>query len=135
MAITVPTIGTEIDVVTFGKPVVDQLNALVPTAWTMATLLTGWTHQANESVEYRKVGDVVQIRGRCNNAGATGGFLSLFTLPVGFRPPKNLMIYMSQVQSFWKPGVGIIDTLGAVADSATNVPYTAAAFNIEFSIT
>jgi hypothetical protein len=39
--------------------------------------------------QYRKVGDEIQIRGVAVSTGATGAGATIFTLPVGFRPPAT----------------------------------------------
>ena len=48
----------------------------------------GWvnigTSPTNQPVEYRRVGDLVQIRGACKSG--TVGFVTCFNLPVGYRP-------------------------------------------------
>lgn len=63
---------------------------LDPTAWTAPALLNGWADLGGiwQVVQYRRVGDVVEIRGVI--AGGTIG-LAAFVLPVGFRPPAALV--------------------------------------------
>lgn len=63
---------------------------LDPTAWAAPALLNGWADLGGiwQVAQYRKVGDVVQIRGVI--AGGTIG-LAAFVLPVGFRPPAALV--------------------------------------------
>jgi len=122
MAITVPTIGSEIDVVTFGKPVVDEVNRLttltgsnVPTAWTNAALQNGWVNLGGiqPNAMYRKVGDIVYCRGRI--ASGTMG-LVMFNLPVGFRPPGITLSFLvgSIVAANWAPGIVEVDNAGDV---------------------
>jgi hypothetical protein len=64
-----------------------------PTTWTAATLLNGWSHYGNgyHAVGYRKVGDVVEMRGVA--AGGTIGAPSpsMLLMPTGFRPVASLM--------------------------------------------
>ena len=85
MAIARPVTKTIISTTAFGIPVVDWINANTPTPWTNPTLTNGWT-QANGRVSYRKVGDVVSLRGSVR--GGTAG-TAMMTLPVGFRPAYN----------------------------------------------
>lgn len=131
MAITVPTPNTMIDANTFGAPVANQLNALVPTAWTFAPLTNGWVHQSGEECKYRKVGDVVQLRGRVG-VGAMG---IIFTLPVGFRPPiTQEFAVASVVTGGWTIGVIQVGPDGVVyALAGSNSAMTLN--NITFSTT
>jgi len=86
MAITVPTIGSEIDVVTFGKPVVDAVNLMTPGAWITATMLNSWVASSGRTIQYCKINNVVYVHGVM-----TGGALgtTAFNLPVGYRPSVN----------------------------------------------
>ena len=67
--------------------VVAQLNA-VP--WITAALVNSWVgfSASNPSLQYRKVGDVVQLRGLLKG-GASGATIT--TLPAGYRPPQQLL--------------------------------------------
>lgn len=96
MAISRPATKTKISTSEWGFPVTDEVNRLttwqlaqVPTAWVAPTLTGGWVNAGGawQVVQYRKVGDMVQIRG----AVKSGAFFSqAFLLPVGFRPPADL---------------------------------------------
>lgn len=95
MVLTVPVAGTELTVSAFGKPITDQVNAntvaLTAGAWTPVTFQGTWANQTGGSqpVQYRKLGDMVQLRGQM----AAGSMSSpAFTLPVGFRPPFLFML-------------------------------------------
>jgi len=59
-------------------------------AWTPVTYQNGWvtfTGAAEQPCQYRKIGDIVYLRGTMS----TGTVPAIaFTLPVGFRPPFNL---------------------------------------------
>jgi hypothetical protein len=65
---------------------------VVPTAWTVPAFVTGWGQYGGFStVSYRKIGDLVYLRGLLNSvAGAVAGVA--FTLPVGFRPPTQCLM-------------------------------------------
>lgn len=56
-------------------------------AWTAVTFAGAWVNfgGSEQTVQYRKVGDLVQIRGVAKS-GAAG---TVFTLPVGYRPPAT----------------------------------------------
>lgn len=63
----------------------DATSIPITTAWTNATLLNAWVvYNVGTFVQYRKIGDVVEVRGLVKS-GTTG--TTIFTLPVGFRPP------------------------------------------------
>lgn len=92
MAIVRPVTKTIISTTAFGVPVADAVNAntdglaaLQPGAWIAPTLLNGWVNFASgwQVVQYRKVGDRVEIRGMVRSGTVNQ---AIFTLPVGFRP-------------------------------------------------
>lgn len=58
--------------------------------WISPPGLNGWNNYGApwQTCQYRKVGDIVQIRGLV--AGGTIG-LAVFNLPAGFRPPGQLL--------------------------------------------
>jgi len=88
MAITVPQPGQEISATDFGAPVANQLNGIAPTVWTALPLSNSWVPDAGSPVQYRKIGDIVYIRGIARNGVITTGTIGA-TLPTGFRPPQN----------------------------------------------
>ncbi|WP_373070185.1 hypothetical protein [Gemmatimonas sp.] len=51
------------------------------------TLINSWVNLGLQPAQYRKLGDMVYIRGQIQS-GASG--TSAFTVPVGFRPPTSL---------------------------------------------
>lgn len=63
---------------------VDDLEGV---AWTAVSFQNSWVNGSSQPAQYRKIGDVVHLRGHIG-----GGTLSTtaFTLPVGYRPPNNL---------------------------------------------
>ncbi|MET0785604.1 MAG: hypothetical protein ABWY25_02735, partial [Paenisporosarcina sp.] len=81
----------------WGIPITNEVNRLtglvdarVPTAWTNLTMQNGWFNPGSYNIaQYRKVGDIVYLRGVING---TLNSLPAFTLPAGFRPPANLLI-------------------------------------------
>lgn len=106
MAINRPVTKTLISTTGWGIPITDEVNALrtavtalqTPGPWTTMTLQNGWTHFASSPMQYRKFGDMVQLRGRIENA-AGNAFIVVSNLPVGFRPPKDCMMPIAVVIS------------------------------------
>lgn len=66
------------------------LGSVGVTSWTQPTLLNSWVDfgGAYALAAYRKVGDVVELRGLIKS-GSTNA--AAFTLPTGFRPPAELI--------------------------------------------
>lgn len=95
MVLLRPVSQTVISTSTFGMPVYDWIAYWTPTAWTQATLLNGWTHQSGSPLSYRKRGDFVDLKGRCDNASGIA-WANVFQLPTGMRPP-GVTIIMSPV--------------------------------------
>ena len=58
--------------------------------WINATLTNGWIpfSAANPTLQYRKVGDMVHLRGLLK--GGTSG-PAITTLPAGYRPPMQIL--------------------------------------------
>jgi len=105
MAINRPTTKTIISTTQWGVPITDAVNAnttdvaalktaTAVTPWTNLTLLNGWTNVGGfGTAQYRKVGDMVQLRGL-----VTGGAISavIGNLSVGFRPIVQLTVPFAQ---------------------------------------
>jgi len=94
MPITVPIAGQEISASAFGIPVANEVNRMTPvttvTAWTALSLTNGWANVGGwGSAQYRKVGDMVQLRGVVSGGTANS---SVATLPAGFRPPDQITV-------------------------------------------
>ncbi len=99
---------------------------LDPTVWTAPTLAGTWANTAGvQAAQYRKVGDVVSLRG-----AVSGGTGTIFTLPVGFRPPADLRFGTSANAAF---GTVTITTAGVVALASGSA--TAVWLDTSFSIT
>ena len=62
-------------------------NVYFDSGWQTPTLNSGWTNEASNSIQYRLKGSTVYFKGRANSTG-TG--LTLFTLPVGYRPVTSM---------------------------------------------
>lgn len=94
MAITVPQPGQQVSAELFGIPVANQLNTWIPTTWTTVPLSAGVISTPNnQAFQYRKFGDIVQVRGVITiNAGVgAGSTVAVGTMPSGFRPPVALI--------------------------------------------
>jgi len=111
MAIVRPTTKTLISTTNWGIPITDEVNRLttltggnVPTAWTPLTLLNGWLNYGGsyDIAQYRKIGDIVQIRGVINS-GTIGS--PAFNLPSGFRPLKGLAITVAATGISYNPPI------------------------------
>jgi len=61
------------------------------TGYTNATLSAGWTNFAPSPVGFRKIRDIVYIRGRASSTGANA---TAFTLPIGFRTDTQKIIFL-----------------------------------------
>jgi hypothetical protein len=77
---------TWVDAVT--TTLADLTAAITPTAWTAVTFAGSWVNLGGgyQTAQYRKVGDMVQVRGIIKS-GVTA--TAAFTLPAGFRPPVS----------------------------------------------
>jgi hypothetical protein len=137
MAITRPTTKTVISTTQWGVPITDEVNRLspivdgrTPTAWTNVTLQNGWVNAPGYTTQYRKIGDIVYLRGRVQ-----GGTMqtTCFTLPSGFRPPMQMDMATASADAGgnWIFGQIQIGTDGQVNPrTGTNVAMT---FNLNFS--
>lgn len=91
MAITRPAVG-DLVAAAWGQAVTDQLNALnVPVPWVALALINGWSNYSNgyQLAQYRKVGDMVQVRGLIKNTGVTAPS-TFAVMAAGYRAPANL---------------------------------------------
>lgn len=107
-------------------------SVAVETAWTAPTLLNSWvnyngaTHQV---AQYRKVGDLVYVRGFIKSGTTTAGTV-LLTLPVGFRPP--MQVNFASSANFAAAGLNVQSTGDLAIDFGSNVWF---AINCQFSVT
>lgn len=88
---------------------------LVAAAWQTPTFQNSWVNfvpdGGQQTVKYRKVGDMIQLRGSCGN-GTAG---TIFTLPTGYRPAADV----------YGPGYGLATTVGDFFIASTGVVSTA----------
>lgn len=96
-----------------------DLVSSVATTWTAPTLTNSWQNfgGAYAGAAYRKVGDMVQLRGLIK-LGTIGA--AAFTLPVGFRPPADLLFSSADAGVV---GEILVTSGGAVTPSNTNNTY------------
>lgn len=102
---------------------------LDPTVWTAPAFLNAWANFGGvwQVAQYRRVGDVVQIRGTVN-AGVIGA--AVFVLPVGFRPPADMAF---SVPTFGTFGTLVVTGAGnVIANTGSNVAFWLTA---QFSVT
>lgn len=91
MSISRPITKTTIATAAWGWPITDEVNRLTAltaaSAWTQVTFQNGWANAYGSSpVQYRKVGDMVQLRGMASGSTLR---VAAFTMPTGFRPPQD----------------------------------------------
>lgn len=104
----------------------DDVN---PTAWVGVTFTNSWVNfgGAIQVCQYRKTGDVVQVRGAMKSGTMSA---IAFTLPSGFRPPASIAFACYSNVAF---GGFIIDNTGQLSPVAgSNVSFYV---TCEFSVT
>jgi hypothetical protein len=105
------------------------------TLWTALPLNAGWTNWGPGSYnagQYRKVGDMVQLRGTIKHASGLG--VAICTLPVGFRPPDGIQqpVRNPVVGGYFDIGSGGVITMQS--DNAGDNT-AAVSFFCQFSVT
>lgn len=103
-------------------------SATTPSAWTAPTLTNSWLNYGGgyQTAQYRKVGDIVYLRGSIG-AGTLGS--AAITLPAGFRPPAQIQFEPSGT-------VDYIDvTTGGAVVPAGGSNTVASLDGIQFSVT
>jgi hypothetical protein len=103
-----------------GGVMTDARNMIIPvgtTPWYTPTLQNGFT-QSTPPVQYRKVGDMVQLRGAMNG---TTSYVAAFNLPAGFRPPGQITISGTAVTTgdYWNVCCFTITPGGDLSISST----------------
>lgn len=108
MSIARPVTRTIVSTTDWGIPVTDEVNRLtawqlaqVPTPWYNVVFANGWGNYSGMMTQYRKVGDIVTVRG-----GIAGGTIptNAFVLPAGFRPPAAFQ----SIQAGWATVFGVV---------------------------
>ena len=114
---------------------VDALGSSSATAWTAVTFAGAWADNggSDQPAEYRKVDDIVYLRGVIKN-GTTA--TTAFTLPTGFRPPADFFVPIAQNPSSPLLGTMSISSAGVCTPrSIYSFSTYPAGFSIQFSIT
>lgn len=86
------------------------VDTITPTAWTAVTFQGAWVNfgAPYQVAQYRKIGDVVQMRGVIKSGALN---TAAMTLPVGFRPPATQQF---ATVSGGQPGYITVDVNGVV---------------------
>lgn len=105
-----------------------------PGAWTAVSFQNSWANFASgfHNVEYRKVGDIVYLRGMAKS-GASGSVV--FTLPSGFRPTADMIFAIVGNASFAYLTIGGVSnaTPGVVVVTGSGVSTWASLNGVQFS--
>lgn len=88
-------------------------GGIVPTTWTAVSFTNSWANYGSgyQTVQYRKVGDEVQLRGVMK----LGSLAAAFTLPTGFRPPATIPFGVLDINSGVFLAYGEVATTGVVS--------------------
>jgi len=107
------------------------VDTITPTAWTAVTFQNGWSNLVG-LCQYRKVGDMVQVRGIIK--GGTSGSVA-FTMPVGFRPPQTVRFPISSAlgDASGLPSATVSGIDGTVTLSNTSNTGNTAVDGVQFS--
>jgi len=65
--------------------------AAPPSVWTTITLMNGFYSSTGSLVQYRKIGDVVELRGQAERPGGGDSSQPMFNLPAGCTPPADVV--------------------------------------------
>lgn len=107
MALTRPVVGAEVSAADFGQPIYDLV---VPGVWTALPLLNGAT--SSPTAQYRKLGDVVQLRGTVTTVTGSTGAAGFAQLPAGFRPAISTEYGLIMYTGTRTPGALVIGADG-----------------------
>ena len=100
------------------------LGPVADTAWTAVTFTNSWVNLGPQPAQYRKIGDIVYVRGQISG-GATSS--SAFTLPAGFRPPLTLDLPLIAFSG------GPVVALAGVGATGAFAVWTAATGNVSIN--
>lgn len=99
-----------------------SVTALQPTPWTPFAYAAGYSAYGGFEVPgYRRIGDVVYLRGLVNAAAGLTGVMA--TLPAGFRPPTSTVLtscYSSQSPTVIRIDILTNGTINISAPTAGN---------------
>jgi hypothetical protein len=136
MAINPPVAGSEINATAWGIPLTNEVNRLTPlviapTAWVALPLNTGagWAAAGGyQAPQYRRINDIVYLRGTANRTPNTPVDGVIATLPSGFRPPATVSDMCQVYGALIRTDIGSngqINALGAyyIGSNAGNWSY------------
>lgn len=114
--------------------VTDLETLTAPSAWTAVSFQNSWVNYGSgtQEVEYRKIGDVVHLRGKMKDGTVTA---AAFTMPAGYRPPAGLTVPVTNWDgSVPVPGQFFIDSGSGEVYTyvTTNVDV---GFSVQWSVT
>lgn len=110
----------------FPSAVWPTLASIIP-PWLTPTLINSWVNfgGGEQDLQYRKVDDMVQIRGVVKS-GAIGSVIAV--LPVGYRPPSPLGFGVSSAGALGtlvvQPSGNLLTTNGSNTSFHANVMYS-----------
>lgn len=117
------------------EAVVEAIEFMTPTAWTAVTFQNSWQNYSAapwREVQYRKVGDEVQLRGMISRP-AGDSTSAMFTLPTGFRPLAYELFTAASASGLarlYALTTGVISVESAAAGYGTWISLS----NIRFSV-
>lgn len=103
----------------------------VDVPWIVPTMLNGWANydaSLFSPAGYRKIGDIVYLRGLVKSGTMA---VAVFTLPVGYRPPRALILAATSNDLFGEIRVEMDGTVKAQVGSNIWISLD----NIQFSVT
>lgn len=106
---------------------------LDPTPWTPVVFNAGWANAGVfglSNCQYRRVGDVVQLRGTATGVAPAVIPGNIFNLPAGFRPPALLQFAVVSNNAFGVLNVYANGDVGVAVGALASVNIT-----VSFSVT
>jgi hypothetical protein len=123
-----PTVGQVFDKWTWNGTMWELTAGVAPTAWTAVTFLNGWSNYGSgfQTMQYRKVGDIVYLRGFVKGGTAS---TAVFALPVGYRPPATTRfatLNTGVTTGYWEmtSAGNVVHQAGAVGDVSVNFTFS-----------
>ena len=126
------------------------IRRFAPTPWFTPPLLNGWVAIAGQTPQFRRVGDMTQIRGAVGVNPLTnpsGDPLAIFILPPALTPAtRQVILSMAVVGSVLAGTVGVLGLdsvlnpvnfpIGGLfqTEPPVNTAYTSFSLNMEFSV-